>query len=99
MLQVWAVTTRFQQRFGALDKQRNVNTTLRAIVATAAMALVCYVVGDLCPTSPSILSRLSKVLVPLVFSVATYMAAAKLLGLDELWLLFSRRNDVMSDVS
>ncbi len=63
----------------------------RATVATATMSLVCLISLQQIDPQPDLPNRLLQVFVPMLFSVVTYLTAARLLRLDELWLLFSRQ--------
>ena len=93
MLQVAIVVWFIQQRIGPLDWPRLARTTFRAAVATGVMSLACWVtLHQLDPLTPGdrLTDRLLRVFVPLLASVLTYLAAAKLLRMDEIWLLFKR---------
>lgn len=90
MLQVVASTWYLQRHIGRLIRGELLRTTIRAAVATLVMGAVCGATLAPWEAGGGLLRRSVRVLVPLVASVAAYFVAARLLGLDELWLLFRR---------
>ncbi len=90
MLQVLAVVALLPNRIGNFDWRRLLQTLVRAIAVTAVMSCVCYLTVHFLPFDSGFTGRLLHVALPFSLSVATYIAAAKLLGLDEVWLLLRR---------
>ena len=85
---IWLLRTRLDQ----IDWRRLLRIACRTCIATAAMSLVCLVALQQTEPGPAFTTRLLRVFVPMLLSIVTYFAAAKLLGLDELWLLFKRQH-------
>lgn len=82
-----------RHRIGAFDWQPIRRTLLRASVASAAMGLACLLaLNQLEAVSSG--GRLLRVAVPVISGLAVYLAAARLLGLGELRLLFGRERRV-----
>jgi len=93
MLQVVAIAWFIQTQIGRLDWLRLRRTTIRATAATAVMGLVCLITRDYMGPDDRLTGRLLQVFVPLVASILTYFAMARLLSLNELWLLFGASHE------
>jgi len=89
-VQLIAVTWFLQHRLGRFDWREFRTTTLKAVVATGVMGLVCYGSVRLLPGDESLIDKLIAVFVPLTTSILVYFALARSLGMNELWLLFKR---------
>jgi len=90
MLQVAATVWFIQRRIGPLDWTQLSRAACRAAVATGVMSLVCYMTLNQIAAEDRLVVRLLRVFVPFAASVVTYLAAAKLLRMDEIWLLLKR---------
>jgi putative peptidoglycan lipid II flippase len=97
VIQVAVLTGLLQRRLARFDWSSLRRTILRTLIATSAMSLVCAGSLEYFQAEGAKFGRLVTALVPLGLSLVTYFAAAKLLGLNELWLLFQR--DVRDDAS
>ena len=97
ILQVLAVVALLPKHVGRLNWQRLLQTLMRVIAVTAIMSTVCYLSVQWLPFTRDFTGRLLHVALPFALSIATYFAAAKLLGLDEVWLILSRPRDITSD--
>ena len=65
-------------------------TVGKTVVATVLMALACLALRNVTESDESV-GRAVALALPVVGGIAVYLAAAKLLGLSELWLLIPRR--------
>jgi len=90
MMQVAAITWFVQARIGRLDWKGLFRTAWRAVLATTVMMLIGGLALYILPASDDWSGRLSQVCIPLTVCVLVYFAAARLLHLDDLWLLFRR---------
>lgn len=89
-LQVVVLSLTIQKYVGRLDWGQLLSTATRTLFATASMSVVCLVSLQFCPTGESMTAKAAGLLVPLCLGVVTYFAAAYLLRIEELWLLFRR---------
>lgn len=79
-----------QHRTGRLDWPLLTRTAIRAALATIAMSAACLFAQHNIPPPTTFSGKLAQLLLPIALAVFAYFAAAWLLGLDELWLLFKR---------
>ncbi|MSR57161.1 MAG: murein biosynthesis integral membrane protein MurJ [Planctomycetaceae bacterium] len=79
-----------QRRVGRLDWPRLRGTAIRAVVATAAMAAACLGSMQIFPFDENRASQILGLVVPVVVSFVVYLAAARLLRMEEIGWLFSR---------
>jgi len=79
-----------QARVGRLDWPEISHTLWKTLVATAVMAVTCWAITSLLPMSPVQLGRVGRLGLPLAFGVSGYFLAARLIGLDEAWVLLRR---------
>jgi putative peptidoglycan lipid II flippase len=96
MAQVAAVTWLLQSRLGRFDWKRIRGTLLKAGFATCVMGAACYALLGLTSSVGGFRGQLLAVFVPLLTSVAIYFLIARLIGLDDVWLLF-RRDTLTAD--
>ncbi|MGC1272550.1 MAG: murein biosynthesis integral membrane protein MurJ [Planctomycetaceae bacterium] len=66
-------------------------TGFKAIVATAMMGVACYLLRERIMWGAEPLQRVLALAVPVAGGLAVYLAAAKLVGLREVWLLVPRK--------
>jgi putative peptidoglycan lipid II flippase len=90
VVHVAGLTWLLQARVGRVEWRRLLATAWRTVIAAAVMSVVCYYSLGLFDPAPNVTSRLIRLVVPLVVSIGTYFAAAWLLGVAEIWMLFSR---------
>ena len=83
----------FQRTVGLLNLKDVLRTAVRTVAATGVMAAACWAAMQVLPMGESTVSRLSAVGGPVIVSVAVYLAAAKLIGLPEPFVLLSRQLD------
>jgi putative peptidoglycan lipid II flippase len=81
-----------QHRLGRLEWPLLGRTALRAGLATVAMSIGCAATQQFVPRGVSSGGRAIELLVPILAAVAVYFAAARLLRLDEFWMLFRRES-------
>ena len=88
-MQCAATAGLLQRRIGRLHWHEIGVTAIKTVVATAVMAIVCW----LCLSAlqhPNIpLGRMVRLVIPCVFSVLAFLLAARSLGLKEPWLLIA----------
>lgn len=100
IIQFATITFLAHRRIGPLNWRAIRGTLLRAMIATAVMAGVCFTVQQFVSTSEGIVQRVLAVLIPFLASVATYAIVAKLIGINEFqWLISRRRNRDVDDDS
>lgn len=90
VLQVGLTAILLQSRIGRLDWPAFATTTCKTILATGVMSAACVALLAVWSESPGFAPRLLRAGVPLLVSIAVYAAAAKLLRLEEPWLLLRR---------
>jgi putative peptidoglycan lipid II flippase len=90
MLQFVAVTWLIQNRIGRFLWRGLASAFVRAALATLVMSSCCAWTLDRLRGGDGFFQRLMPVAVPLVVSVIVYLAVARALGMNELWLLFRR---------
>jgi putative peptidoglycan lipid II flippase len=90
MVQFVMVAWLIQSRIGPLDWQRLGAATLRAGIACALMTGACLAAMDVTPALSGLTGRAIAVAGPLVAGAAVYLIAARVLRLDEVWLVFRR---------
>jgi putative peptidoglycan lipid II flippase len=83
-VQVLVLVAIFSFRRSALDWHALAATTIRSLLATAAMAVVGYAVLDHLPGTAGLRGELMRVVVPLAASLAAYFLVYALLGFREL---------------
>ena len=81
----------FTRREAPLDWRQLAATTVRAILASAAMAAIVLVVLAKIPKEAGLASQLTQVGVPILLGAAAYCGAYLLLGGRELGMLWSGR--------
>ncbi|MGH7130237.1 MAG: murein biosynthesis integral membrane protein MurJ, partial [Planctomycetaceae bacterium] len=86
MLQVLLSVRLVQERIGRLEWVELWRTIGKASLATAAMSAVCLLTSSLLAET----GRIAQVAGPAAVSIIAYAAAARLLGLGDLWLLLRR---------
>jgi putative peptidoglycan lipid II flippase len=74
------------------DVRRLGSTTFKAAIATGIMAVVCLLLRDTIDQSDAPAGRVLALAVPVAGGAVAFLVAAKLVGLNEAWLLFSRRS-------
>jgi putative peptidoglycan lipid II flippase len=79
-----------QRRIGRLDWTRLTRTATRTLVATAIMAAACFGAMWLFPYESERWPAIVAVIVPVAAGIASYVIAARVLGIDELSWLMSR---------
>jgi len=84
---VWLI----QRRVGRLDWPRLRATAARTSVATLLMACTCLVAKEIVPFGEDRLQQTGALVVPVIAGIATYLLAARILGLSELQWILSRR--------
>lgn len=90
IVQVAAATWFIQARIGRVGWGGLTGSFARAAAATGIMAAVCLLALAALEPSGSLSGRAIRVIVPVTCAILTYFAAAKVLKLDEVWLLFRR---------
>ncbi len=91
VVQLFILTAIFSRRQAPLGWRCLAATAARAILATAAMAGVVYLVLPYMPSSDTLLAKLVHVGVPIFLGAATYCTAYLLMGGRELGMLWSGR--------
>jgi len=89
-VQVACLAWLIQSRIGRLDWRRLARTATKALLATGAMSVVCLAALWLIPPGPRMLDKGMALVIPILLALLTYFAAARCLGIEELWLLFKR---------
>jgi len=79
-----------QYRVGTFDWPVILKTGGRAVVCTAVMTIACLIASAICPTSGGRGIQLAAVLAPLSVGIGVYLAMAKVVGLDEIWMFLRR---------
>lgn len=89
-LQTVAVVWCLQARIGRLEWQGLARTCVKAVIATGLMSAACLFMlrHPILEGAPA--GRLMTMIVPLTVSIAVYFAAARLLRMDEPWMLLRR---------
>lgn len=90
MLQFSVAAWFVQHRIGRLDWVSFRLTAFKTVIATLLMGCVCVLLIAQLPPGGSLGRRLVAVCLPLAASVLVYFAAARVLRMDEPWLLFKR---------
>lgn len=90
-LQFVAAVFCVQARLGRFDWRPLWISLTKTAAACVAMFAACWGMLQLCNDGAALTSRLLRVALPFAAAVAVYFAAARLLGLRELDLLFRRR--------
>jgi putative peptidoglycan lipid II flippase len=96
-LQVVALVWCLQQRIGRLAWKEIGGSACRTLGATAAMSAAGMSVLAWQATFPPLAGRLAMLLLPCAVSVLTFLIAAKVMRLDEFWLLFRRGRNQEQD--
>ena len=89
-VQVVCLAWLIQKRIGRLDWKRLAATAGKAVVATAAMGAVCLAGLRYIPAGPGTLRAGVALVVPITAAVFAYFAVARVLGIEELSLLFKK---------
>lgn len=76
-----------QKRVGRLDWRRMAATTLKALLATAAMTAVCLTALHWMPAPPGLFGEVLTLVVPIALAMGAYFAVARLLRVEELHML------------
>jgi putative peptidoglycan lipid II flippase len=92
-LQVIVATWLLQQRVGRFGRGDLLGALLRTLAATAIMGAACAVTLYLLPRGTTLVARGTAVAAPMLAAIVAYFTAARWLGINEVWLLFSRRRD------
>ena len=90
VFQVALVTWLIQHRVGPLDIERLWKTAMKAMTATTVMGLVCLTTIRNIPMGDTMIGRGLRVFVPIAVSIVVYLAMAKLLRMNEPWLVLGR---------
>jgi putative peptidoglycan lipid II flippase len=93
VLHVGLLAAVVQGHVGRLDWESLAGTTVRVTLATALMGAACLLAlrgVDHVTTGDGTTVRSLRVLLPFTAAIATYLVAARLLVLDEVWLLLRR---------
>jgi hypothetical protein len=80
-----------QRRVGRLEWKPLRSTALRTVAATAVMSASCVAAGALIGPGDGHWHKLAASLVPVSVGILTYLAAARLIGLEEPQWLLARR--------
>lgn len=83
-----------QQRVGHLEWGELLKTIGKVLIASAAMATVCWLISRFVPSFTGVKGKVLAVASPVIGGLAIYFLLAHLLHLDELWMLFRRERDV-----
>jgi putative peptidoglycan lipid II flippase len=76
-----------QERIGRLDWREISRTLWKTLFATTVMIAACWIASGLLPPASG---RAFRLVAPLLASIGCYFVAAKIIGLDEPWLLLRR---------
>ncbi|MFO0917206.1 MAG: murein biosynthesis integral membrane protein MurJ [Planctomycetaceae bacterium] len=76
-----------QDRIGGFDWRPIAVTLLKTMLATSLLALACLAAQELVRHAPINLGRAGRLGLPLLLGSAVYLVAARLIHLDEPWLL------------
>jgi len=90
IIQLTVIVLGLQHRLGRMSWPMLGSVLWRAFLATLMMSIVCLITLNCVGTGLSLTARMTRVLVPLGLSILSYLAAARFLRLDEIWLLFQR---------
>jgi putative peptidoglycan lipid II flippase len=93
MVQVMLAGWLLQKKIGRLDWRPIGFTTLKTLLATTAMGIVCVTTSRAIPESTGTWHRLFHLGATLAAAIATYLALARVIGLSEPWQLLGRRNE------
>ena len=96
-VQLFILTAIFSRRQAPLDWRALAATSVRAILATLAMAGAVYAVLPYMPSDGRLVSQCIHVGIPVLLGAATYCAAYLLLGGRELGMLWTGRVNVRSE--
>jgi len=86
-IQLWLIMRSFENRLGKLNRTALMATTLRSIPATVLMCAACLATLTVLPAGEDFTHRLLRVSMSIAASVAVYAGVARLLGMNELWML------------
>lgn len=86
LLALWFI----QERIGALNRREFAGALARTVVATAVMSIVCVATNSVLADGTTFTQRTVNVVIPFTTSVVSFVAAAWLLRMDELWLFVRR---------
>lgn len=89
--QMILVSLFLQKRTGSIPKKELAMTLLKALFASIFMGFACWFAMKNLPASEGMLSRAVSVLVPIGIGVAVYLILAKLLKMDDIFLLLSSK--------
>jgi putative peptidoglycan lipid II flippase len=89
-IQVVCLAWLIQKRVGRLDWRRLAGTGGKTLLATAAMSAVCLIALHSIPSGTGTLRAVVALVGPILLAILTYFGAARLLGIEELALLFQR---------
>jgi putative peptidoglycan lipid II flippase len=90
MVQIVLVTRLLERHIGRLDWRALGVTCAKALLATAAMAVVCVITRMILPAGHSVAERAMNVVASLATSLVTYLAVSRLIGFKEPWQLLTR---------
>ncbi|MDA1017125.1 MAG: murein biosynthesis integral membrane protein MurJ [Planctomycetota bacterium] len=90
IVQAISLTWLVQNRIGGLEWKRIGISISKSCVAAAAMSGACWWTTARITASASLGGIASDVVIPFAASVATYFAAARIMGLTEPWMLLRR---------
>lgn len=90
ILQMIAASLLLQKQVGTMDWRRIGSTLAKTIIGAAVMTAIAIPMDRVLPHSNEMASRLLRVAVPLAGGIAGYAAVARILRLDEFWMLFGR---------
>ncbi len=92
IVQFVATTAAYQRTTGLLDLADIRRATIRSVLATTVMALTCAAALRWLPYADSLLSLLIALLGPFAASIVSYLVTARLIGLEEPFVLLRRRS-------
>ncbi|MBX3450459.1 MAG: murein biosynthesis integral membrane protein MurJ [Planctomycetaceae bacterium] len=93
-LQFFAVLRSWPSERGSIPRGPLVRCVARSLIATLVMSATCLAANTILGKMPIPGARLWNVAIPLGASIATYLLAARLLGLTEPFVLLSRRAEI-----
>jgi putative peptidoglycan lipid II flippase len=88
-----------QERIGRLDWPHISRTLTKTLLATGLMAAACLLATDLLLRTPIPPGRALRLGLPLLAGLGVYLLAARLIGLEEPWLLLRRAKAASPQVS
>src|SRR5262249_29828210 len=90
VLQSFITAWLLQERVGRLDWSHIGRTLGKTLLATGLMTAACLITASLLSQLPIQLGRAARLGLPLVSGLVVYLLVAKVIGLDEPWMLLRR---------